>query len=100
MDQKMREFRVTSCWFWKTVEEVERRRFVKLKRCVLEPAARGLIRATRIHTRFLTRAKHLRDLGRPDFRLRPVHVKPDFEKLLGVTNGLDPLEEQNLGTDQ
>ncbi|KZV55158.1 hypothetical protein F511_27507 [Dorcoceras hygrometricum] len=42
MDQQMREFRVTSCWFGKTVEEVERRRFVKLKRCVLEPAARGL----------------------------------------------------------
>ncbi|KZV31149.1 hypothetical protein F511_28533 [Dorcoceras hygrometricum] len=41
MDQQMREFRVTSCWFGKTVEEVERRRFVKLKRCVLEPAARG-----------------------------------------------------------
>ncbi|KZV44905.1 hypothetical protein F511_27030 [Dorcoceras hygrometricum] len=32
------------------------------------------IRATRLHTRFLTRAKHLRDLGRPDFRLRPVHI--------------------------
>ncbi|KZV23564.1 hypothetical protein F511_05118 [Dorcoceras hygrometricum] len=31
MDQQMREFRVTSCWFG--VEEVERRRFVKLKRC-------------------------------------------------------------------
>ncbi|KZV23476.1 hypothetical protein F511_16832 [Dorcoceras hygrometricum] len=42
MDQQMREFRVTSCWFGKTVEEVERRRFVKLKRCVFEPAARGL----------------------------------------------------------
>ncbi|KZV51196.1 hypothetical protein F511_12599 [Dorcoceras hygrometricum] len=42
MDQQMREFRVTSCWFGKTVEEVERRRFDKLKRCVLEPAARGL----------------------------------------------------------
>ncbi|KZV40084.1 hypothetical protein F511_43275 [Dorcoceras hygrometricum] len=41
MDQQMREFRVTSCWFGKTVEEVERRRFVKLKRCILEPAARG-----------------------------------------------------------
>ncbi|KZV44593.1 hypothetical protein F511_42299 [Dorcoceras hygrometricum] len=41
MGQRMREFRVTSCWFGKTVEEVERRRFVKLKRCVLEPAARG-----------------------------------------------------------
>ncbi|KZV37506.1 hypothetical protein F511_43434 [Dorcoceras hygrometricum] len=38
----MRDFRVTSCWFGKTVKEVERRRFVKLKRCVLEPAARGL----------------------------------------------------------
>ncbi|KZV24078.1 kinesin-4 [Dorcoceras hygrometricum] len=38
----MLELRVTSCWFGKTVEEVERRRFVKLKRCVLEPAARGL----------------------------------------------------------
>ncbi|KZV39056.1 hypothetical protein F511_25646 [Dorcoceras hygrometricum] len=37
----MRELRVTSCWFGKTVEEVEQRRFVKLKRCVLEPAARG-----------------------------------------------------------
>ncbi|KZV34685.1 hypothetical protein F511_21800 [Dorcoceras hygrometricum] len=37
----MRELRVTSCGFGKTVEEVERRRFVKLKRCVLEPAARG-----------------------------------------------------------
>ncbi|KZV16315.1 metal transporter Nramp3-like [Dorcoceras hygrometricum] len=119
------------------------------------------IRATRLHTRFLTRAKHLRDLGRQDFRLRPVHVKPDFEigkwafaniyfigyniyihfessvlrllfenllfrlvypiqtplalvlafviwvygifrisGLLCVTNGLDPLEEQNIGTNQ
>ncbi|KZV57354.1 hypothetical protein F511_37968 [Dorcoceras hygrometricum] len=38
----MRELRVTSCGFGKTVEEVERRRFVKLKHCVLEPAARGL----------------------------------------------------------
>ncbi|KZV47973.1 hypothetical protein F511_20485 [Dorcoceras hygrometricum] len=38
----MRELRVTSCGFGKTVEEVERRRFVKLKRCILEPAARGL----------------------------------------------------------
>ncbi|KZV14933.1 hypothetical protein F511_33911 [Dorcoceras hygrometricum] len=38
----MRELRVTSCWFGKTVEELERRRFVKMKRCVLEPAARGL----------------------------------------------------------
>ncbi|KZV49349.1 hypothetical protein F511_09256 [Dorcoceras hygrometricum] len=225
MDQQMRKFRVTSCWFGKTVKEVERRRFVKLKRCVLEPAARGLwylkfsdsktmsfeevdttafllhaerfsrwiqqrfssdansaatqlqqlafsnadfvfsteildakqgkqvisshatskfsvrktavftpkicgnfsrIRATRLHTKFLTRAKHLRDLGRPDFRLRQVHIKPDFEywfipfklrlhwfllSLYGsteysgflgycVTNDLDPLEEQNLGTDQ
>ncbi|KZV34561.1 hypothetical protein F511_27241 [Dorcoceras hygrometricum] len=42
-DQQMREFRVTSCWFGKTVEEVERRRFVKLKRCVLEPAAEGIV---------------------------------------------------------
>ncbi|KZV48166.1 hypothetical protein F511_25955 [Dorcoceras hygrometricum] len=38
----MRELRVTSCGFGKTVEEVERRRFVKLKRYVLEPAVRGL----------------------------------------------------------
>ncbi|KZV37520.1 hypothetical protein F511_09687 [Dorcoceras hygrometricum] len=38
----MRELRVTSCGFGKTVKEVERRRFVKLKRCVLEPPARGL----------------------------------------------------------
>ncbi|KZV36316.1 protein PHYTOCHROME KINASE SUBSTRATE 1-like [Dorcoceras hygrometricum] len=76
------------------------------------------------HTRFLTRAKHLRALGKPDFRLRSVHVKSNFEctlcsefcvvmssvrtdfyyrnmdlrnisdsGLLGVTNGLDPLEE-------
>ncbi|KZV37521.1 hypothetical protein F511_09688 [Dorcoceras hygrometricum] len=37
----MRELRVTSCGFGKTVKEVERRRFVKLKRCVLEPPARG-----------------------------------------------------------
>ncbi|KZV28138.1 DNA/RNA polymerase superfamily protein [Dorcoceras hygrometricum] len=47
MDQQMREFRVTSCWFRKTVEEVERRRFVKLKRCVLEPAARGFLAIAR-----------------------------------------------------
>ncbi|KZV49347.1 hypothetical protein F511_09254 [Dorcoceras hygrometricum] len=44
MDQQMRKFRVTSWWFGKTVKEVERRRFVKLKRCVLEPATRGLRR--------------------------------------------------------
>ncbi|KZV30334.1 exportin 1 [Dorcoceras hygrometricum] len=47
MDQQMREFRVTSCWFGKTVEEVERRHFVKLKRCVLEPAARGFLAIAR-----------------------------------------------------
>ncbi|KZV45450.1 hypothetical protein F511_20623 [Dorcoceras hygrometricum] len=47
MDQQMREFRVTSCWFGKTVEEVERRRFVKLKRCVLEPASRGFLAIAR-----------------------------------------------------
>ncbi|KZV33353.1 hypothetical protein F511_39565 [Dorcoceras hygrometricum] len=47
MDQQMREFRVTSCWFGKTVEEVERRRFVKLKSCVLEPAARGFLAIAR-----------------------------------------------------
>ncbi|KZV18054.1 hypothetical protein F511_34389 [Dorcoceras hygrometricum] len=41
------------------------------------------IRATRLHTRFLTRAKHLHALGRPDFRLRSVHVKPDFELVSG-----------------
>ncbi|KZV17460.1 hypothetical protein F511_42444 [Dorcoceras hygrometricum] len=34
----MREFRVTSCWFGKPVVEVERRRFIKLKRCVLSVA--------------------------------------------------------------
>ncbi|KZV40426.1 putative disease resistance protein [Dorcoceras hygrometricum] len=34
----MREFRVTSCWFGKPVVEVERRCFVKLKRCVLSIA--------------------------------------------------------------
>ncbi|KZV55828.1 nuclear transcription factor, X-box binding [Dorcoceras hygrometricum] len=39
----MREFRVTSCWCGKTVEEVERRRFVKLKRCVLEPSSEGIV---------------------------------------------------------
>ncbi|KZV22213.1 hypothetical protein F511_27591 [Dorcoceras hygrometricum] len=44
------------------------------------------IRATRLHTRFLTRAKHLRALGRPDFRLRSVHVKPDFEILLSMVH--------------
>ncbi|KZV29773.1 hypothetical protein F511_17616 [Dorcoceras hygrometricum] len=33
MDQQMREFRVTSCWFGKPFVEVKRRRFVKLKRC-------------------------------------------------------------------
>ncbi|KZV44028.1 DNA topoisomerase 1 [Dorcoceras hygrometricum] len=43
MDQQMHEFRVTSCCFGKTVEEVERRRFVKLKRYILEPAARGIV---------------------------------------------------------
>ncbi|KZV38341.1 hypothetical protein F511_22543 [Dorcoceras hygrometricum] len=37
----MRELRVTSCWLGKTVKEMERRRFVKLKRCVWEPAAKG-----------------------------------------------------------
>ncbi|KZV18670.1 hypothetical protein F511_40255 [Dorcoceras hygrometricum] len=47
MDQEMREFRVTSCWFGKTVEEVERRRFVKLKRCVLEPTARRFLAIAR-----------------------------------------------------
>ncbi|KZT76482.1 cysteine-rich receptor-like protein kinase 10 [Dorcoceras hygrometricum] len=31
----MREFRVTSCRFGKPVVEVERRRFVMLKRCIL-----------------------------------------------------------------
>ncbi|KZV24589.1 hypothetical protein F511_11826 [Dorcoceras hygrometricum] len=43
MDQQMREFRLTSCWFGKTVEEVERRRFVKLKRCVLESSSEGIV---------------------------------------------------------
>ncbi|KZV29304.1 hypothetical protein F511_08311 [Dorcoceras hygrometricum] len=43
----MRELRVTSCGFGKTVEEVERRRFVKLKRCVLELAARGFLAIAR-----------------------------------------------------
>ncbi|KZV51305.1 hypothetical protein F511_17543 [Dorcoceras hygrometricum] len=32
MDQQVRDFRVTSCWFGKTVEEVERRRFVETLR--------------------------------------------------------------------
>ncbi|KZV33929.1 hypothetical protein F511_04154 [Dorcoceras hygrometricum] len=41
--------------------------------------------------RFLTRAKHLRDLGRPDFRLRPVHVKPDFE-FLSMTKKIEKMK--------
>ncbi|KZV18946.1 hypothetical protein F511_28024 [Dorcoceras hygrometricum] len=43
----MRELRVTGCGFGKTVEEVERRHFVKLKRCVLEPVARGFLAIAR-----------------------------------------------------
>ncbi|KZV38130.1 myb family transcription factor [Dorcoceras hygrometricum] len=43
----MRELRVTSCGFGKTVEEVERRRFVKMKLCVLEQAARGFLAIAR-----------------------------------------------------
>ncbi|KZV14932.1 hypothetical protein F511_33910 [Dorcoceras hygrometricum] len=140
----MRELRVTSCWFGKTVEEVERRRFVKMKRCVLEPSARGFKTSNKLSressggSSVQATIQRVRDLERfraidllPKLRTKtPDFVLPyfpeDFEKfsshsnsactdfccrymglrnisdygLLRVTNGLDPLEEQNLGTDQ
>ncbi|KZV20417.1 hypothetical protein F511_35063 [Dorcoceras hygrometricum] len=49
-----------------------------LSPCVLlAPPKTSILHA--FHTRFLTRAKHLRALGKPDFRLRSVHVKSNFE---------------------
>ncbi|KZV24561.1 IQ-domain 19 [Dorcoceras hygrometricum] len=124
----MRELRVTSCGFGKTVEEVERRRFVKLKRCVLEPAARGLW-----YLKFSgSKTMSFEEVDTTAFRLRAkdsadglcddqtsrwfyliqtplaliftiviwVYEIFRISGLLCVTNGLDPLEEQNLGTDQ
>ncbi|KZV44065.1 hypothetical protein F511_10736 [Dorcoceras hygrometricum] len=136
MDQQMREFRVTSCWFGKTVEEVERRHFVKLKRCVLEPAARGFLAIARrcrlkksIRQRFAFTLKDSADGLCDDLKPADSYIYLEsagtllkdnqqalfctdiavviwvyeifrISGLLCVTDGLDPLEEQNLGTDQ
>ncbi|KZV40428.1 leucine-rich repeat receptor-like protein kinase [Dorcoceras hygrometricum] len=61
----MREFRVTSCRFGKPVVEVERRRFVMLKRCILSivygTSSEGVVsNALRLENQQLAIAKRCR----------------------------------------
>ncbi|KZV23069.1 hypothetical protein F511_25111 [Dorcoceras hygrometricum] len=90
---KMREFRATSCWFGKTVEEVERRRFGTSSEGILSNALRqekpaaGIVKpdCCENSSRFVSQSsvqatiQQVRDLG----RIREIDLLPDFVQIAG-----------------